>query len=94
MKHAMHVNSKVIVSSKGQVVIPRILREKLGIHAGNELLFKVRADGVIEIKPLQRSIKMFFGRCRRAKEAPMSVEDMDAAIMRAVMDNDRGIIDK
>jgi AbrB family looped-hinge helix DNA binding protein len=78
------MRQKAIVSSKGQVVIPRSVREKLGIHAGNELIFKIRLDGVLEIKPQARSIDMFFGRCKRKNEKTMSIEDMDAAIMQAV----------
>ncbi len=85
----MKINNKVVVSSKGQVVIPKMLRKKLGIHAGNELLFKVRPDGIIEIKPLGRSIEMFFGRCKRQNEKPMSIKEMDQAIMEVVSKNDR-----
>jgi len=88
MKNALTINSKAVVSSKGQVVIPKILREKLGIHAGNELLFNARPDGIIEMKPIKRSIDMFFGRCKRIDEAPISIEEMDIAIMRAVKEND------
>ncbi len=88
MKSSITANNKAIVSSKGQVVIPKALRDKLGIHAGNELLFKVRADGVIEIKPVTRSIEMFFGRCKQANEEPMTIEEMDAAIAEAVAKDD------
>ncbi len=84
MKSAMLLSDKAVISSKGQVVIPHALRVKLGIHAGNELLFTVRADGVIEIKPVKRSIEMLFGCCKRDHEKPMSVRDMDEAIMKAV----------
>jgi len=88
MKSAITTNNKAIVSSKGQVVIPKTLREKLGIHAGNELLFKARPDGIIEIKPVERSIDMFFGRCKRSTKAPMSIKDMDKAIMQAVCESE------
>ena len=89
MKGAEITHSKVIISSKGQVVIPRKFRELLGIHAGLELLLKVRKDGVIEMKPSERSIDMFFGRCKREKEATMSIADMDEAIESAVIENER-----
>ncbi len=84
MRISKITTNKAIVSSKGQVVLPRVLREELGIHAGSELLFKIRADGVAEIKPIKHSIEAFFGRCKQKKQAPMSIEEMDAAIMRAV----------
>lgn len=88
MKSAITANNKAIVSSKGQVVIPKLLREKFGIHAGNELLFKARPDGIIEMKPVERSIEMFFGRCKQTGEAPMSVKEMDEAIAQAVSEED------
>jgi AbrB family looped-hinge helix DNA binding protein len=88
MKSAITMNSKAIVSSKGQVVIPRKLREKVGIYTGNELLFKARPDGVIEIRRLTRSIDMFFGRCKRKNESSLSIKDIDAAIMQAIIEND------
>ncbi|CAN5377416.1 hypothetical protein BH10PSE19_BH10PSE19_08660 [soil metagenome] len=87
MKSALSMNSKAILSSKGQVVIPKVLREKLGMHTGNELIFRARAGGVIEIRPLTRSIDMFFGRCKKAKTKILSIEDMDAAIASAVLEN-------
>lgn len=88
MKTAIAVNHKAIVSSRGQVVIPAAIRKKSGIHIGNELLFVVRADSVIEIKQMKRSIKMFFGRCKKKHESPMSIKDMDKAIMQAVSEEE------
>lgn len=76
--------NKAIVSSKGQVVIPMEVRKKLGIHVGHELYFIIRPDGVIEIKQTKRSINMFFGRCKRKHEKPMTIKQMDEAIMKAV----------
>jgi AbrB family looped-hinge helix DNA binding protein len=84
MKSAVLLSDKAVISSKGQVVIPYALRLKLGIHAGNELLFTIRADGVVEMIPIKRSIEMLFGCCKRDREKPMSVQDMDDAIMKAV----------
>ena len=92
MKNSMSLNSKAIVSSKGQVVIPRVLREKMGIHAGNELLFKIRADGVIEIRQLERSIDMFFGRCK--DDDGLSPVNVDEAVAQAIIDNDQASINE
>ena len=88
MKSAIAANSKAIVSSRGQVVIPKDIREQLGIHLGHELYFKIRIDGVIEVKPVGRSIDMFFGRCKRTAEKSMSIKEMDDAIMQAVSEKE------
>ena len=88
MPHVMTAHNQAILSSKGQVVIPKALREQLGIHTGNTLIFKVRSNGVLEIKAIKRSIEMFFGRCKQTKKAtaPLSIQEMDEAIMQAVSD--------
>lgn len=84
MKSAVLFSDKAVISSKGQIVIPYALRVKLGIHTGNELLFTIRADGVVEMMPVKRSIEMLFGCCKRTHEKSMSTQDMDDAIMKAV----------
>lgn len=89
MKNVITLNNKAIVSSKARVVISKKLRKKLGIHAGNELLFNVRVDGVIEVRQLERSMDMFCGRCKQVNEPPMSIEDMDKAIMQVVIKDEK-----
>ena len=88
MKSAMTLNNKAILSSKGQVVIPKALREQFGMHAGNELIFEPRPDGVIELRTVKRNIEMFFGRCKETPGASMTIQEMDDAIMQAVSDED------
>lgn len=46
------------------------------------------ADGVIEVKPVTRSLEMFVGRCKRADEPTISIAEIDAAIMQAISEND------
>jgi AbrB family looped-hinge helix DNA binding protein len=87
MKTAVTTNNKAVVSSKGQVVIPMAVRKQLGIHVGNELLFFVREDGVIEVRQTKRSIKMFFGRCKRKNARALTIKEIDEAIMNAVSED-------
>lgn len=88
MKSAMNLNAKATVSSKGQVVIPRSFREALGLHNGSELLFEMQQNGTLAVKPIKRTIDMFFGRCKRKGESSLSINDMDKAIAQAVIQND------
>jgi AbrB family looped-hinge helix DNA binding protein len=89
MRSAITLNDKAIVSSKGQVVIPRALREAMGIHAGTELIFSKEKEDTIQIKIQARKINHFFGRGKGYTSKPLSLEEMDAAIMQAVLDNDK-----
>jgi AbrB family looped-hinge helix DNA binding protein len=88
MRSAINLNAKTAVSSKGQVVIPRVFREMLGLHNGSELVFEMQQNGTLAMKPIRRSIDMFFGRCKRKGEPALSITGMDEAIARAVIQND------
>lgn len=77
------------VSSKGQVTIPKTIREELGLHQGSRLLFRLNKDAILEVQPLRRSIDMFCGRGKRLHPAKiLSLDDIDAAIAEAVTKND------
>ena len=39
------------ITSKGQVTIPKEVRQVLGLEVGDRLAFEVRDDGVVEIHP-------------------------------------------
>jgi AbrB family looped-hinge helix DNA binding protein len=79
--------NKAVVSSKGQIVIPKKLREETGIHAGSVVIFIVRKN-TLEIRLPKRSIDGFFGRCKRVNAKSMNLNDIDAAIAQAVLEND------
>lgn len=54
-------SESVVLSTKGQIVIPRILREVAGLAAGVRLIMQMREDGIIEIRPFRRRIDETFG---------------------------------
>ncbi len=72
------------LSSKGQVVLPKAVREACGWQAGLELIVEVTADGVT-LRPRKpfalSSHDQVFGRLRHAGP-PVSLEEMDAAVAR------------
>lgn len=63
------------VGERGQVTLPKELREKLGIHGGDEVLVH-EEDGKITIeKPLSRA-ELAEGYRRRAAESEALAEEM------------------
>lgn len=77
--------AKITVSSRGQFVIPKQVRDACGIHGGSEILVKTREDGVIELRPLKRNVAELF----KGPPPPKgSVVDVDAAIVDAVEEDD------
>lgn len=66
------------VTSKGQVTIPKEIRDRLGIDAGQELEFSVE-DDAITVRPKKPAID----RLRDVREQVAAVEfDIDLAAMR------------
>ena len=71
------------VSTKGQVILPKVIRQALGWAAGKKLLVEHAREGVV-LKP----VPMFastrpsdvFG-CLKFSGAPKAIEEMNAGIL-------------
>jgi bifunctional DNA-binding transcriptional regulator/antitoxin component of YhaV-PrlF toxin-antitoxin module len=60
------------MSTKGQIVIPRTLREVAGLAAGVRLVMQMREDGVIEIRLSRQRIDEVFGMLESRKSTSQS----------------------
>lgn len=67
------------ITTKGQVTIPRQVREDMGVTAGDRLDFVRMEDGNYAVVPASHSIKSLKGIIPRPKK-PVSLADMQAAI--------------
>jgi len=56
------------LSSKGQLVIPKEIREALGVKPGQKVFFKIVKDHLVEIAPLPEDPVRHF--CGIFKEGP------------------------
>ncbi len=83
------MSAKVILSSKGQLVIPKELRTKLRLHFGSELLLELTENNSLEIFPVTQNISKFFGMGKNKDCSPMTIDDIDEAIAITVRENDR-----
>jgi AbrB family looped-hinge helix DNA binding protein len=73
----------VTLSSKGQLTIPRALRDRLGLTAGTRLQASVDAQGRLVLVPAQHEPEELF-RNRPRVDRVLSLDDMDRAIAAAV----------
>jgi antitoxin PrlF len=75
-----------VLSSKGQIVIPKEVREKLGLDAGDRVQFVEDPNGGYKIVPATGDVRELRGMVAKPK-APVSVEQMNAAIARRAVRN-------
>lgn len=89
------MDSKTIVSVKGQIVIPKFIRDKMGLHSGSELMVHLREDRILEFKPVTKTLSHFFGMGARMlkKDHLSKILNVDEAIAEAIMDNSFSKVD-
>jgi len=71
--------STATMTSKGQITIPKDVRETLGLEAGHRVSFEVRPDGVVEIHPENVDLLSLCGIFKPAVRGA-TLEDMGEAI--------------
>jgi len=73
--------TEATVTSKGQVTLPKALRDHLGIRTGSRIRFRLSADGGFQAEPIRHELEDLWA---LADEGPrpggvMSFGEMDAA---------------
>ncbi|MDQ6967045.1 MAG: AbrB/MazE/SpoVT family DNA-binding domain-containing protein [Mariprofundaceae bacterium] len=66
------------LTSKGQVTIPKSVRNRLHLHAGDKIEF-IFHENSVEIIPVSGSVRDLKGMVPRP-EKPISLDDMDRVI--------------
>lgn len=64
------------LSSKGQVTIPREVRERLGLRAGDKIAWSVLSNGTIVLRPKVRRLGDLLGMLTQPGQATVSVDEM------------------
>lgn len=70
------------LTTKGQVTIPKQVRETLGLEAGHRVSFRIREDGVVELHPENVDVMSLCG-VLKPRIKGVTLEDMNAAIRKA-----------
>ena len=73
--------AQATMTSKGQITIPKVIRDRLQLTAGEKVDFIVTDNGTVILRPITRKVDDLFGRLRQyRKSTPVSVEQMNEAI--------------
>lgn len=68
------------LTSKGQLTIPKAVRDSLHLHTGDLVAFVVHDDAQAVLKPVTKSVDEVFGRLYSAAQSSKSVEEMKVAV--------------
>ena len=68
------------LTSKGQITIPKIVRQSLHLQAGDRIVFVLQGENEVSIKAITRSVDDVFGMLHQKGMRARSVEEMNAAI--------------
>jgi antitoxin PrlF len=67
------------MTSKGQVTVPKAVREILGIEPGDRLAFRIAENGVVSVEPETVELTALRGALKPRRRG-VTLADMDAAI--------------
>jgi len=79
------------LTSKGQITLPKEVREHLHLDTGDRLEFVIRGDGEVQVKPVAGSYRELRGMLRRPGRRSPSNEVLDRELTRLLADDDERI---
>ncbi|MFL6199504.1 MAG: AbrB/MazE/SpoVT family DNA-binding domain-containing protein [Thermoanaerobaculia bacterium] len=68
------------ITSKGQITLPREVRDHLHLREGDRVEFEIGRDGEVRMRPMTGSVEELFGMLRRPGMPPRSLEEIDEGI--------------
>ena len=73
-----------IITSKGQVTIPKKVREELHLQRGDKVDFILKDDGCAILQPMAESVKDVFGMLAREGGKSFSIDEINAQLKKAI----------
>ena len=68
------------LTTKGQITIPKEIRESLNLHTGDKINFLLQDDGIAIIKPVANKVDDIFCKLHKPNRKTKSIEAMNDAI--------------
>lgn len=64
------------MSSKGQVTIPRDVRDRLGLQAGDKIAWSLLSNGTVVVRPKTRRLSDLVGILTKPDQPSVSIDTM------------------
>lgn len=68
------------LSSKGQITLPKEMRDDLRLETGSQVMFVRTGSSQYQVVARTRTVEDIIGYFHEPSRAPMSIDDMNAAI--------------
>jgi AbrB family looped-hinge helix DNA binding protein len=75
------------LTTKGQITLPKDVRQALGLGVGDKVDF-VAVEGGFKLVPLRKDVRALKGKFAGRVERPVTLEEMDDAIARAAAESE------
>jgi antitoxin PrlF len=70
------MSAESTLTSKGQTTIPKDIRERLHMKAGDRMTFTLMPDGTVLLRIKNKSVMSLAGSLRRKGQKPLPVEQL------------------
>jgi AbrB family looped-hinge helix DNA binding protein len=68
------------ITSKGQITIPKVVRDSLRLHQGDKVEFFITEGKEALLRPVTKKVDDVFGRLHKPGSKPVSIKEMDTVI--------------
>jgi antitoxin PrlF len=75
-KESFHMSEPTTISSKGQVTVPRDVRDRLGLQAGDKIAWSMLSNGTIVLRPKTRRLADLVGILTQPGQPGVTVDEM------------------
>ncbi|MFN2351917.1 MAG: AbrB/MazE/SpoVT family DNA-binding domain-containing protein [Kiritimatiellia bacterium] len=77
------------LTSKGQLTIPKAVRNSLHLHTGDRVAFIVRSESEAILKPVTKSVDEVFGQLHNTHQPRRTIAEMQAAVAKQIRSRKR-----
>ncbi|WP_454007162.1 AbrB/MazE/SpoVT family DNA-binding domain-containing protein [Alcaligenes sp. Marseille-Q7550] len=66
----------ITLTSKGQVTVPRDIRQRMGLKPGDKITFSLLSDGTLVVRPKLRHVSDLAGLLHKPGRTPVPLKEM------------------
>ena len=68
------------LTSKGQITIPKFVRDSMALHAGDKIEFVLTENNEVLLRPVTKKVDEVFGCLFKANRPAFDITEMDALL--------------